>query len=433
MKTNTRTKSIYTHEGAKAKAIGPEAQLRRSVMSCLLWEKDFYEDGESVAERVTKLIPTVAPEVVANMAIEAREKMKLRHMPLLLVREMARYPEHKKLVSKTLSRVIQRPDELSEFVSLYWKEGKKPLSAQVKRGLANAFLKFNEYNLAKYNQDRAVKLRDVLFLCHVKPKDKEQEALFKKLVDGTLATPDTWEVSLSTGKDKKETWERLIAEKKLGALATLRNLRNIQQVHVDQKIIKQAILSMNTERVLPFRFIAASKFAPDFEPDLETTMFKCLEDQKKLQGPTCLMVDVSGSMDTPISQKSDLQRVDAAIGLAMLLREVCADVQIHTFSNKLIKVPPRRGFALRDLILSSQPHSGTELGGALKSIAANGAYERMIVITDEQSSDAIPDPPWAKSYVINVANNKNGVGYGKWLHIDGWSEAIVDYIRNMEE
>jgi hypothetical protein len=32
-----------------------------------------------------------------------------------------------------------------------------------------------------------------------------------------------------------------------------------------------------------------------------------------------------------------------------------------------------------------------------------------------------------------VASNKNGVGYGKWVHIDGWSEAVIDYIRSFEE
>jgi 60 kDa SS-A/Ro ribonucleoprotein len=24
------------------------------------------------------------------------------------------------------------------------------------------------------------------------------------------------------------------------------------------------------------------------------------------------------------------------------------------------------------------------------------------------------------------------VGYGQWTHIDGWSEAVVDYVRELE-
>jgi hypothetical protein len=43
---------------------------------------------------------------------------------------------------------------------------------QVKKGLARALAEFDEYQLAKWDrQNRAVKLRDVLFLCHAKPKD----------------------------------------------------------------------------------------------------------------------------------------------------------------------------------------------------------------------------------------------------------------------
>jgi 60 kDa SS-A/Ro ribonucleoprotein len=34
--------------------------------------------------------------------------------------------------------------------------------------------------------------------------------------------------------------------------------------------------------------------------------------------------------------------------------------------------------------------------------------------------------------VINVASNRNGVGYGAWTHVDGWSEAVVDYIAELE-
>jgi hypothetical protein len=31
-----------------------------------------------------------------------------------------------------------------------------------------------------------------------------------------------------------------------------------------------------------------------------------------------------------------------------------------------------------------------------------------------------------------LACYKNGVGYGKWTYIDGWSESVVEYIRTLE-
>ncbi|HEY3929885.1 MAG TPA: TROVE domain-containing protein [Candidatus Koribacter sp.] len=421
--------NFRTHEGAPARVISAEAQLRRAVLACLLWEDQFYEDGMAIAQRIRELVPKVQAETVAALAVEAREKMKLRHVPLLLVREMARLITHRKLVAETLERVIQRADELAEFLAIYWTEGRAPLSAQVKKGLAAAFTKFDEYALAKYDRAAAVKLRDVLFLSHAKPLDEAQASLWKRLIDGELATPDTWEVALSAGAGKREAWERLLTERKLGALALLRNLRNMQQAQVDEQLVREALVAMKTDRVLPFRFLAAARYAPQWEAELEQAMLKCVASQRKLAGKTALLVDVSGSMTASLSNRSEMLRTDAAYGLAILLREICEQVAVYSFSNELKRVPSRSGFALRDAIDASQVHGGTYLGHALK--AMDERCDRVIVITDEQSHDRVPAPK-SRAYVVNVASYKNGVGYGPWTHIDGWSEAVVEYIRELE-
>lgn len=437
-----------THEGARARVITPEQALRRSVLSCMLWEGEFYEDGVQIAGRIQELVPRVAAEKVAALAVEARERMKLRHAPLLLVREMARHPSHRGLVAETLARVIQRADELSEFVAIYWAQGRQPLSAQVKKGLAAAFGKFDEYALAKYDRAGAVRLRDVLFLCHARPVDEAQAALWKRLVDNELATPDTWEVALSAagrGKDtegeiaRRAVWERLLTERKLGALALLRNLRNLHQAGVDEELVLDALAAMKTDRVLPFRFLAAARSAPKWEQPLELAMFRSLEGRTsgggagKLRGHTVLLVDVSGSMEALLSRRSEMRRTDAAYGLAILLREIVEKVTIFTFSDHTKEVAPRRGMALRDALEASQPHSGTILGAALKHVESEcrSGYDRLIVITDEQSHDSV-SAPRGKGYVVNVASARNGVGYGAWTHVDGWSEAVVDYITEIE-
>ena len=86
MRVNTApTVKSVNQEGTVVKSLSPEQELRRTVMACLLWEESFYEDGQTVAERMTALIK-VGFDKTAAMAIEAREKMKLRHVPLLLAR-----------------------------------------------------------------------------------------------------------------------------------------------------------------------------------------------------------------------------------------------------------------------------------------------------------------------------------------------------------
>lgn len=434
---------VKTHEGAPATPhLDPVRQLRRSVMSCMLWEDEFYESGESIVKRIIETAERVPANALAAIAVEARTKYKLRHAPLMLL--VALVKKGGSGVAKAVEDTIQRADELAEFVALYWKAnptGKKdaagrdvnaPLSKQMKIGLAKAFQKFDAYQLAKYNREGAVKLRDVLFLVHAKPKDALQAETWKHLVNGTLATPDTWETELSAGKDKKETFTRLIAENKLFALALLRNLRNMIESSVKDDIIRLALLNMKTERVLPFRFITAANYAPRFEPELEQAMFKCLTQVEKMEGKTALLIDHSGSMSDMVSGKSQISRFDAASALAMILRENAENARIFCFSSTCKEVKPRRGFALRDQLKDAMEWGGTYLGQAVKHVnAAMPDYDRLIVITDEQSHDAI-GAPLNKGYVVNVASAKNGVGYGPWLHIDGWSEAVLDYIRTVE-
>jgi len=424
-------RGLRTHEGAPARHLSNELQLRRSVLACLLWETQFYEDGVEIAGRIAELVPKVEAERVAALAVEAREQMKLRYVPLLLVREMARHKTHRGLVAETLERVIQRADELCEFVAIYWKDGRVSLSGQVKKGLAAAFPKFDEYQLAKYDRGGPIKLRDVLFLCHAKPRDDKQAGVWKKLIWGRLAVPDTWEVVLSSGADKREAWTRLLAENKLGALALLRNLRNMKEAGVEEQMVLSALRNANTQRVLPFRFLAAAHYAPQWEEVLEQLMLKSTAEQEKLTGKTVLLVDVSGSMNWALSKRSEMKRTDAAYGLAVLLRETGERVSVFSFSDHLVAVPARRGFALRDAIDTSQAHNGTYLGKAVEQLNEKERYDRLIVITDEQAHDTVPNPK-GKGYVINVASYKNGVGYGKWTHIDGWSESVVEYIRTME-
>jgi hypothetical protein len=419
-----------TFEGAPAVVLTAEQQLRRSVLSCLLWEDEFYEDGLAIADRIAALASAVAPQVTADLAIEARETFKLRHAPLMLLCALTRTGSGTPLVAQTIERVIQRADEITEFLALYWRHGRRPLSKQTKKGLAAAFGKFDAYQLAKYDREGPVKLRDVLFLVHAKPKDEAQAALWKQVADRTLTAPDTWEVALSGGADKRETFQRLLAEKKLGYLALLRNLRNMDQAGVDEALVKDAILARRgAERVLPFRYVAAARAAPRFEPWLDQALAETVLEGAVFDGRTIILVDVSGSMDARLSARSDLTRMDAAATLASI---VPGEVRVFTFSNAVKEVPPRRGMAGVDVVIRSQPHGGTELGQAIEKINAL-AHDRLIVVTDELSHDRVPAPKAAKAYMVNVASARNGVGYGpNWVHVDGFSEAVLGFIREHE-
>jgi hypothetical protein len=443
MKTNVKPERapLFTEESGPAKRINALAQLRRLVMSTMLWESGFYSDGVEIATAIGLAADKVEPHELAAVAIEARVKAHLRHTPLLLVDLLS---ERADGVAGAVASVLRRADEAAELLALHLKRRGllnvnkvKTVPASIRKGIELAFQfgpDFGEYGLAKYDREAAVKLRDVIRLVHPKPLNDEQKALWKRALDGELKTPDTWEVGLSTGQDKREVFERLLREEKLGYLALLRNLRKMEEQHVDRDLIRAAILKRKgSARVLPFRYVAAARAAPSFEREIDAALVASIADGFVFSGTTHVLVDVSGSMNYRLSVKSDLTRMDAAAALASVINS--DDLKIYTFSERMIGVAPRRGMAGVDAIRQSQAHSGTYLGNAI-TILNDGfmkAHDRLIVVTDEQTADSVPAPVPHRSYLINVASDKNGVGYGThWTHIDGFSENVLRFIREVE-
>lgn len=449
MKTNTKKESvrIFTGPGAVASNISPELALRRAVLANFLWENSAYETGVDTANNIASLVPRVPAKIVAAIAKEARDDQYLRHVPLHIVREMVKHDSHKPYVAETLTHVVQRADELSEFVSLYWREGKVPLAASVRKGLAAALKKFDEFALSRYSgESKNVKLRDVVKLVHPKPDNKKQANLWKSLIEGTLKTADTWEAELSENGNTKASWTKLLTDGKMGGLALLRNLRNIQDAGVDDTLIEQAIASNEFKKVLPFRFMTAARYAPRFQRDLEKAMLKRLNDQEKIVGKTVLIIDVSGSMNEKMSGESENSRLDIAASIAVIFREQCEDVKIYCTATRHAEITnPRRGFELCEQIkkeLDSLGRGGIYLRQVTEWIdTVEKNVDRLVVITDSQDCDTSPrkGPEHStafgskSNYIIDIANHKNGIAYDKFTVINGFSEKVVDFIKLYED
>ncbi|MGV3649983.1 MAG: TROVE domain-containing protein [Devosia sp.] len=443
-----------THGGAIAVPLTPEQKLRRSVLSCLLWEDEFYEDGQAIAERIAYLAAGCSPQFVADLAREARQVHGLRHAPLLLVLDLIRRGGPG--VADAVDAVIGRADEMAELVALYWRNGRKPLSKQMKAGLARAFGRFDAYQLAKYDRAGPIRLRDVMFLVHPRPRDAAQAELFRQVAERSLPVPDTWEVALSAGGDRKAVFERLIAEEKLGYLALLRNLRAMAEAGCDRKLVSDAIIARKgADLVFPFRYVAAARRAPVFEPALDEAFLAATREGPRLPGTTLLIVDVSGSMYGPrVSQRSDITRALAASALGAIARSLCEDVLIYATAgsdplrqHKTQIVPARQGMALVDAIYKSMVPlggGGIFLNQVMRFLRQrHPEVDRVIVITDEQdcgvgAADAPQNAPaygTRANYLINVASARNGIGYERsgWTHIDGFSEAVLRYILALED
>lgn len=426
--------------------------LRRAVLANLLWENIAYMDGKRVADEIARLIPLCPAEEVFNIALEARRDQKLRHTPLFVAREMCRYPEHRLFVSKLLPLIITRADMLTDFVAIYWKNGKEPLCAQAKKGLAEAFYNFNEYKFAKYDRNSAIKLRDVMFMVHPKPRNEYETELFKKITDRTLATPDTWEVALSTGADKKATWTRLIDEGKIGGLAMLRNLNNMKKAEVEHDVIVKGLETLKSSMLLPLDFLKANAMVPEFGRHIEDAMLESYKNLPKLPGKTLFIIDVSGSMGDANSQHSSFQRMDHACAMAMLAANQCEKFKLvatagndgrREGAHEYIKYPSK-GFDLIKQIMNTRHKVG--YGGIFtrqclewcRKQFKDEEFDRIIIFSDSQDCDhpdkRVPKPFGKHNYICDVSAHTSGINYkGVWdAEISGFSDKFITFIAAYE-
>lgn len=421
---------VLNHEGGKVVKATNLGMFKRTCLSCLLWEDTFYESGEDIFDRIVSLSKELSTSDIKEVMYEAKLKQNIRHLPLLLLTIIA---ERRELKADYVYDMCTRTDDITELLSLYWKDGKKAIPKQMKLGLQKAFTKFDEYQLAKYRgKGKEVKLSDVMKLVRPKPADKEQAELWGKLIHDELKTPDTWEVALSGGADKKEAFTRLLKERKLGALALLRNLRNMTEAGVDDTLIKESILKMNVSRINPYQFIVAGLHALDYQKELEDVLLRKAKEMPKIKGKTVIMVDNSGSMYSPMSARSDTERIDVATSLAILLQAVCEDSVIYAFSNSETKIGYRTGFALDEAIKKTEC-GGTWLSRSAARIVNSVKADRLVVVTDEQSMDGSVEEGYAKNYIINIAGYSNGINYNdNFVHISGMSNNFIDYMLEYE-
>jgi 60 kDa SS-A/Ro ribonucleoprotein len=483
------------YEGAPVYKLGDDLALYSLAATSLLADK-FYAKSADELKRLRALVQSCPPSFTARLAIYCREQMHLRTVPGVLAVELvkAHGKDNALLVRRMLKRIIQRPDEITEILSYYVKTNPSKsrkghalssLATSLKLGLADAFTQFDEYQLAKYKQeDKDITLRDAMFVTHPKPQDATQEAAFKALADKTLETPFTWETELSAKGNTKETWESLIASKKMGYMATLRNLRNIVNAGVSDEAIESVCAYLSSEgavrksKQLPFRFVTAYRElcgdkAKNFDRRLTTALEKAAEiAASSITGFTpedrvLVACDVSGSMSNMLSDKSSLQLYEVGLILASYLNHVVSRCDVGCFSNdwNIVRLPTTNILETSKDLRRHFVNGGTEgwkvLDWLFKSTVR---YTKVIFFTDcqwwEMGSDLgiwgmnyrsvvgnnghFPPKLWAayksinpeaRAYYIDIAGYGNApmrVETGDVFFVSGWSERIFDFIHAIE-
>lgn len=319
-------------EGGIAFEVTPKMELFLRVASAMVGQPKFYTDKHDSDNGIINLIKKIGkedPEFIFKLALYTREKLYLRSTPVMIVTELLnsfnKIPHSKNWVAS----IIQRPDEIAEMLAYQFKlnkersYNKKHIPSSMKRGIACSFEKFDEYQFSKYNNSgKEISIRDAMFLTHPKPKTQERIELYRKIANNELKPAETWETALMVAGEKKndikyikETWEKILP--KMGYMAILRNVRNFLKYGVDPEMYVPRICDpdfIRNSKQFPYRFYSAWKSVANMKKDipnpedisyvmngLSRALHASVANVRKLPGITFVAIDLSGSMDSPLT------------------------------------------------------------------------------------------------------------------------------------
>lgn len=446
----TATAPTVTYEGGRAHQLDPMSELFTLLVNDMAGEPTFYE---SASARLTRLQTAVHaataanPGSVAAMIPWVRNTANMRSVAVVAACEYAAYlTEHPNPAApparSVIASAVSRADEPAELLGYWWTYHGRRLPKAVKRGIADAVTRtFTEYSVMKYDgRSAAIAAADLLQIVHPKPRDPRQSALFKWVLDsrysdnptldpeslGVTAAavvlaetppekrrevmrwfgPDylaragmTWERLagwLPDGMDA-EAWEHVIPS--MGYMATLRNLRNFEQARISTetaRLVEDRLTDPDQvakSRQLPFRFWSAFKHSGTmrFGPALETGLDLTLGNVPKFDGKTLVLVDLSGSMMTPMSARSKIEAWEAGALFAAAIQG--SNVDLVGFATHAANIRTETSILrtvqnVDSLRLSRQLGHGTNTWHAVRS--AYNRHDRVIIFSDMQTDATHP-------------------------------------------
>ncbi|MEU6863108.1 TROVE domain-containing protein [Streptomyces sp. NPDC046876] len=490
------------HHDSPGFARDARCELFLLAVANFVGQRTAYESPGSRDDRFAALVRRLAvedPEWTAGLLGWLRGEGNMRTASLVGAAEYVKArldtgatagPSNRQVVDS----VLQRADEPGELLAYWTAVHGRAVPKPVKRGVADAVRRlYSGTSLLKYDTaSKGFRFGDVLNLVHASPDPAKpwQGELFRYALDRrhhpetaevpagnrTLAAheelmalpveerraqvtaPDgaerlaaagmTWEALAGwlQGPMDAAAWEAVIPS--MGPMALLRNLRNFDQAGVSDAVAAQVAARISDpqavarSRQFPFRYLAAYQHAPSLRwaYPLERALGHSLANVPALPGRTLVLVDRSGSMWSPLSDRSQLNRADAAavFGTALALRAEEADlVQFGTDSKQ---VPYARGESVLKVLERFEDLGGTYTAEAVRRHYKD--HDRVLIVTDEQASYGYGNDPTAlvpqevPVYTWNLAGYRVGhapSGSGNRHTFGGLGDAAFRMVTLIED
>lgn len=405
------TRDVKSYEGANLYSRNIVEAWFNMLFSSFL-ENKYYETSNDQLNRFLKLTEQVAEKYgyafVGKAAIFARNELGMRSISQLTAAWLNDKSFQEK--RKFYRGFMHRPDDISEVFSAIDFLDKKRSHAVVK-GCADYLSSLGDYQLTKYKMlGHKYNMYDLINITHA---TSPNICDFKK---DMLAAPDTWEVNISTTDDKNKEWKRMVEQHKLGYMALIRNLNNIMACDIDNTWISKYLIPQLVDRkkirkslIFPYRLFAAYKnlnihnFVVDAA--LGEAFVIATENVPKFDGLNAVVLDVSGSMDSPMSYHSKITLKEVGACFAAILILNGSEVDFIKFGTHAC----RRNFSklenpftiIKKMCANDNCGYGTEISSAINLMRDN--YDRAFVISDMQ---VFGDTLWSRQDSVDQWNRK---------------------------
>lgn len=445
--TASRAEGQTTFEGAPAFRRDARSELFTLAVANMVAEHTFYENSGDRDERFERLVAKVAVEDPAWMGqfiLWLRKGANMRSASLVAAVEAARAMLAAGIGGgrALVDAACQRADEPGEALAYWLSRHGRRVPMPVKRGLADAARRLYseasalKYDAGQHTSSRMIHFGDVLELCHPRPVDYVQDALFAWLLnrrpgadrkvggkdvsvpnvletitqnramrqasaeDASVLTDTAaldaagvrWEEQLSAAGDrvdKAQLWEAKIPT--MGYAALLRNLSGFDKAGISDAAVEQVAarladpVEVRRSRQFPFRFLTAWKALDSLRwgPALEQALGHSLANVPSLPGRTLILVDQSQSMFWSTSERSKTTLAEIAAIFASALALRAEQARLVQYGTESQVVPVRAGASL--LRLAGQFHA---MGGTNTAAAVDAHYaghDRVVIVTDEQA------------------------------------------------
>lgn len=457
VKTETQP-SGRTALGAPGYARDLKSELFLLAATNLPGEKTFHEGTDIRVARFRHLVRQAAvadPVWTAGLLGWLRGPGNLRLAPVIAAAEFAWARRDNRFAPQprdpsgypraVVSSVLQRADEPGELAAYWLSQGYGLMPIGLKRGLADAMGRWDEFGLLKYDTpEAAIRFGDLVELVnpryHLGCYGTWREALFCHAIDRRhgrgrdipvtlpkiMARRDLMRLPVTsrrefirlggpdvtpTLRDAGMTWEAMAGWLQapmdaaawraiiplMGVGALVKNLRNFDRAGVDDRTAAKVAEKLTDpgqierSRLFPYRFLAAyraTEGSMHWGWPLEQALRHSLARVPELDGHTLVLVDRSPSMwMQKFSEHSDMVWADAAavFGAAIALR--CRRADLAEFWGNSRPVPFRHGDSVLNLVkrFSHQPApGGTDIPAAVRA-NLRPAHTRVVIVTDEQT------------------------------------------------